>query len=771
MRTLILLLIITCCLPWASAALPSNTVPDGLGVNIHFTGEPARDLDMIQAAGWRFIRMDFDWNSIEKQKGVYNFAAYDQLTNGLLKRNIRPVYILDYGNEVYQERRSVRTPEGLQAFARFAAAAAEHYRGKPIIWELWNEPNAATFWGPAANPDEYMTLAKIALPAMRKADPEVVCVGPALAGMDFAFLEACLRQGLLNLVDGISVHAYRRVNPEDAVTDIMRIRALIRSYRPDRPDFPILSGEWGYSTVWNGLNDAIQGQYLPREYLTNLSQGIPLSIWYDWHDDGSNPTNHEHHFGTVTLNYTPKPSYLAMQRLVAALNGMHFVKRLSSTPADYFFLFTDGTKSTIAAWTTGEAHQAQVLPGQQMTLTGDPQYFPVPATATAIATEACWTVSTVSPGVLCGSGTRGLPPAFTVHVVNPFTTTMTVRLATRDLVNLSGAFAGKTEFTVKPGKQVDLVWHGTTPPRVSNGDYHITVTAIINGISSSQQVRFVPINPITMRLVGLRDGAAAIIHMAHGDRFTGKLIATISVTKHILALQFDQAAGKYLTQGDWLAQTFINRGDIVIPLPKFSGMPGAIKHVQLQLQENGAVVAEAGPLDIQPIPVSASAIQLSNDGDVKVPARFSLTDTTDADPASPAGKALHFTFDYSEGWKFIRMDPVRDILISTPPKAVGVWVKGNTTGCFLNTRLVDATGRYFQANLGTLDFDGWRYLTADLSDPSQLGQWGGNENKRTISYPAHLYTLVLVDGLRRAVKGEVEFAGFHLIYPPNTMTK
>jgi beta-glucosidase/6-phospho-beta-glucosidase/beta-galactosidase len=127
-------------LAWA-AGFPPLTVPDGLGVNIHFTGAPARDLDMIQAAGFKFIRMDFAWSAVEREKGVYDFKAYDELTEALAKRGIRALYILDYGNGLYESEQSVRTEDGRQAFARFAAAAAARYRGRGILWELWNEPN------------------------------------------------------------------------------------------------------------------------------------------------------------------------------------------------------------------------------------------------------------------------------------------------------------------------------------------------------------------------------------------------------------------------------------------------------------------------------------------------------------------------------------------------------------------------------------------------------------------------------------------------------
>jgi len=59
--------------------------------------------DLITAAGFKFIRMDFVWSEIEQQKGVYDWSAYDELTANLDRRGIRAYYILDYSNPLYEE--------------------------------------------------------------------------------------------------------------------------------------------------------------------------------------------------------------------------------------------------------------------------------------------------------------------------------------------------------------------------------------------------------------------------------------------------------------------------------------------------------------------------------------------------------------------------------------------------------------------------------------------------------------------------------------------
>src|SRR5436190_23338421 len=41
--------------------IPDRVLPDGVGVNIHFTRGHQKDLDLIAAAGFRLVRTDFLW--------------------------------------------------------------------------------------------------------------------------------------------------------------------------------------------------------------------------------------------------------------------------------------------------------------------------------------------------------------------------------------------------------------------------------------------------------------------------------------------------------------------------------------------------------------------------------------------------------------------------------------------------------------------------------------------------------------------------------------
>jgi len=346
----------------AAGVLPDLRVGDGFGVNIHFTGQP-RDLDLIAEAGFRFIRMDLSWSGIERQKGVYDFqrTGYDALTEGCTKRGIRIVYILDYSNELYESDRSVRTEQGRKAFAAFAEAAAKRYAGKGILWEIWNEPNIRQFWNPQPSADDYSKLVAEAAPLVRNADPTGLVVAPATSGIPFDWLEQCFKQGLLNHIDVLSVHPYRSKPPETVIADYTALRELIGRYAPAGRQILVICGEWGYSNVnWdkNPLSNQQQAQYLARMFLTNLYQEIAVSIWYDWKNDGTDPNEREHNFGTVGHDLQPKPAYLAAKTLASALAGYTIKSRMAlSNDKDFVFRMATKKEPGIVFWTVGQEHE------------------------------------------------------------------------------------------------------------------------------------------------------------------------------------------------------------------------------------------------------------------------------------------------------------------------------------------------------------------------------------------------------------------------------
>jgi polysaccharide biosynthesis protein PslG len=179
------------------------------------------------------------------------------------------------------------------------------------------------------------------------------------------FLEAFFSSGILAELDAVSVHPYRARSraPETAAEDYRKLGQLIERYAPaPKKQMPILSGEWGYSSHSRGVSPETQAAFLARQQLSNLLSGVPLSVWYDWKDDGTNPDESEHHFGTMTIDLKPKPAYLAARTLTHELASYRIVRRLSTgNEKDFVLLLKNAAgRCNLAAWTEGETHAVRL---------------------------------------------------------------------------------------------------------------------------------------------------------------------------------------------------------------------------------------------------------------------------------------------------------------------------------------------------------------------------------------------------------------------------
>ncbi len=352
----------------ARSGIPLNPpVPEGFGVNIHFTTPRPGEMKEIAATGVHWVRMDFSWGATERVKGVYDFSAYDGLLAALSPYHIRPIWILDYGNKLYDRGLPPHSSAARQAFAQWAAAAAHHFRGRGVVWEMYNEPNNITFWKPKPNVFEYIPLALATGEAMREADPNVTIIGPATALIDLRYIAACVQAGLLNFWSGVSVHPYRQLDPETVARGLFAVRWMIARYEPKGKHIPVIVSEWGYSSTWkyDHMDEQTQARMLAREWLTEVMNQVPIGVWYEWSDDSPDPHNSDAHFGLVRFPYRaggdpvyePKPAYIAARTLSHALDGYRFVRRLSIVDArDYVLLFTRGGQARLAAWTTSAPH-------------------------------------------------------------------------------------------------------------------------------------------------------------------------------------------------------------------------------------------------------------------------------------------------------------------------------------------------------------------------------------------------------------------------------
>ena len=390
-KAFLLLFLFTETLPaqYALSGLPGEIIPASVGVNTHFITGHTKDLDMIADAGIKIIRQDLIWSMTEKIKGEYDWSAYDTLLAEMNQRGIRPIFTLSYNNPLYTNEVLQSGPqdsENIKGYANWTGAAAKHFKGHNIIWEIWNEPNAVPFWKPVPNADQYINMALASCNAIRKADPNALIIAPALAMFNWNFsgnisndergirgqftidfMKKLFKSGMLDYLCAISVHAYRDgppQSPETIESEYCGFRKLIAEYAPKYKNIPVISGEWGYTTCncVEGVMPQTQANWAARMQLFNLYLGIPVTIWYDWKNDGTDVTVRGQNRGLVTNNLELKPSYISIYVMTHELSGYKITGRYYDGNASDFILILKNSKGNIklAAWTQNTSHKANI---------------------------------------------------------------------------------------------------------------------------------------------------------------------------------------------------------------------------------------------------------------------------------------------------------------------------------------------------------------------------------------------------------------------------
>jgi hypothetical protein len=425
----------------ASSLIPwtPGPVPTGLGVvDLNLQEEPEA-FQMMYAAGIRYIRCDLYWPTVEASKGVYDFSLYDPFVANILQAGMKPLFEFDYANPLYDGGYSPNDAAGDTAFANFAKAAVDHYKGKGIIWEIYNEPQ--NFWtASGGNPSPtndasvvaplYASLAIATGSTIKAAYPNEIVIGPAAGWFDSgspaywgntqAFIEDVFQAGIGKYLDAVSVHPYRIV-PETSTTDYDWLRGEIAGGIVT--NLPIVASELGntssfYLDQGQAMAEQIKGQKLARSLLMSQVNSIPITILYDWMDNGNDPADPELNYGLVAhyaTGYTtspivPLPAYNALQTFSSQLNGYTYAGRIGTDdPTDYILQFSNGTDSRYVCWNmngTANVVNVPVPANSSVTVTGF-DGTPIASTTAGANGYACTESAGPQYIVVSGSGSGG----------------------------------------------------------------------------------------------------------------------------------------------------------------------------------------------------------------------------------------------------------------------------------------------------------------------------------------------------------------------------
>lgn len=348
----------------AGAAAASRTTPDydagiSLGTDILALSPQQLDseLDDLAALHIGWIRIDFDWNSIQPRPDApFTWGSYDRIVQAFNEHHMKTLAILDYSAlwAVDPKCGSVRCPPADDSsFASFARAAASHFESLGVHdWEIWNEPNVKNSWLPAADPAGYANLLKAAYPAIHAADPDAVVISgglaPAATGngdiAPIAYVKALYDSGAGPYFDAVGFHPYSfPVLPSsfaawNAWSQMHSTSPSIRSVMAANGDAgkKIWMTEFGAPTGGPGTIATSSASFEGHpDHVSEtlqaaiLSDAISLQKRYAWagplflytyRDRGTSASTNENFFGLLRFDGTRKPAYDALQAALSASN-------------------------------------------------------------------------------------------------------------------------------------------------------------------------------------------------------------------------------------------------------------------------------------------------------------------------------------------------------------------------------------------------------------------------------------------------------------------
>jgi hypothetical protein len=339
-----------------AAPAHASSIPFILGVNTGIHDGP-QTVPAAHSVGADSVRIDVPWNDIERVKGRYEVPAWlEQRVATALSLQLTPLMILEYGNSLYGGGKP-RTQASRQAFAQYAEFVVKHFKGRVWLFELWNEWEGNTGGAPPGSAREYVSLAQITYPVIKRVNPQAVVLSGGLFDLSDGYahwFHEFLARGGLHFVDALSIHPYNfraglEATPYFAISQVAKMHALATAANGGRA-LDVYVSEIGYPDYSGpgGLPQEGVASYLERFMLLAAAYPYIRGVWwYCLRNQGFKTDDVESNFGLYTFEFKQKPQALAFARVSMFLRSVSALS-VSGTQNQQTFYVTcnDGRRAT-----------------------------------------------------------------------------------------------------------------------------------------------------------------------------------------------------------------------------------------------------------------------------------------------------------------------------------------------------------------------------------------------------------------------------------------
>lgn len=351
-------------LPRAPDASPPRRFEYGMNATLFYTDQP-RALRLVTDAGFGWVRQQVHWKDHQSADRTVAWGELDAIVAAAEAAGVRLLLSVTHAPDWATGLPGVSglpTREHIPDYAAFVGALAQRYAGRVQAYEIWNEINLApeNAVQPVPAPAYYVEMLHASAAAIKAADSQALIVStplaptewagdPAFAVGDLPYSRALFADARFwAAIDAVGVHVFGCANPPDAlwperpgpgpgwsdsrefyfrrVEDIRRL--MVESGHGNRP---IWITEFGWATAnntpghefGNQVSAEQQARYIVEAIEMGRTQYAPwigaMFVWnlnfaVAWHSAG-NPQHQMAAYGILNPDWSPRPAYLALQRL------------------------------------------------------------------------------------------------------------------------------------------------------------------------------------------------------------------------------------------------------------------------------------------------------------------------------------------------------------------------------------------------------------------------------------------------------------------------
>ena len=193
-----------------------NESPSQFGINTHVPNE--RALALVCDHGIKWVRIDFNWEAIEPQRGRFEWGQLAAAVNKATQLGLSVFGTLAY-TPGWANGRTGRNqaPADPNLWPEFVRRTVTEFKGKVRHWGIWNEPNLQKYW--AGGLDLYANMIlRPGAQAVKTIDATAVVVAPDLICTKGAkwweWYSGLAKNGALALCDAVSCHVYMNEGPD-----------------------------------------------------------------------------------------------------------------------------------------------------------------------------------------------------------------------------------------------------------------------------------------------------------------------------------------------------------------------------------------------------------------------------------------------------------------------------------------------------------------------------------------------------------------------------